>query len=70
MFPAGLVLVLIGITVIAAPDLIAYFIGTLLILIGANLLMVSYGIHRATKKDEPSSGFRFGDYEIIRNRKK
>ncbi|MFZ3232277.1 MAG: hypothetical protein WA194_01870 [Patescibacteria group bacterium] len=70
MFPAGLVLVLVGVIVIIAPEFIAYFIGTLLILVGANLLLVSYGVHRANRKDEPSSGFRFGDYEIIRNRKK
>lgn len=59
MFPLGLALVLIGITVIAAPELIAYFIGTLLILAGANLLLISYGVHRASRKDETASGFRF-----------
>ena len=70
MFPAGLVLVLVGVTIIAAPELIAYFIGTLLILAGMNLLLISYGVYRSHKTDEPSSGFRFGDYEITRNRKK
>ncbi len=59
MFPFGLVLVLVGITVIAAPELVAYFIGTLLILAGANFLLLSYGIRQASKKDEASSGFRF-----------
>lgn len=70
MFPIGLVLVLVGIIVIIAPEFIAYFIGTILILIGANLLLVSYGVHRASKGQDSQSGFRFGDYEIIRNRKK
>lgn len=70
MFPIGLALVLVGFIVIAAPELIAYFIGTILILVGANLLLVSYGVHRANKGSEAASGFRFGDYEIIRNRKK
>lgn len=70
MFPSGLLLVLIGVIVIAAPDLVGYFVGTILILVGANLLLVSYGFHRAKKAGEPKSqGFRFGDYEIIRNRK-
>lgn len=70
MFPIGLALVLVGFIVIAAPELIAYFIGTILILVGANLLLVSYGVHRAGKGAGSASGFRFGDYEIIRNRKK
>ncbi len=70
MFAIGFALVLVGFIVIAAPELIAYFIGTILILVGANMLLVSYGVHRANKGQDASSGFRFGDYEIIRNRKK
>ncbi|MDQ1343648.1 MAG: hypothetical protein QG650_368 [Patescibacteria group bacterium] len=33
MFPIGLALVVIGVTIIAAPELIGYFVGTLLILL-------------------------------------
>lgn len=72
MFPLGLALVAVGATVIVAPQLIAYLVGTLLIFVGANFLLVSFLARRAQRKEGgegESSGFRFGEYEIIRKRR-
>ncbi len=66
----GFSLVFFGIVVIAAPEIIAYVIGVLLILAGANLLLLSKAVKDASKPGGgDSSVFRFGEYEIFRNRK-
>jgi multisubunit Na+/H+ antiporter MnhC subunit len=65
---AGFFLIFVGIIVIAAPELIAYFVGTILIFAGANLLLLSYGVRKTSPKND-ASVFRFGSYEIFRNRK-
>jgi multisubunit Na+/H+ antiporter MnhC subunit len=65
----GFFLVLLGVVFIAAPQLIAYVIGTVLVLIGANILLVWFAARRATKQSGDGTFFRFGDYEISRRRK-
>lgn len=72
MLPLGIAFVVIGATVIIAPQLIAYLLGTLLIFVGANFVFLSLLARRASRKAEgggESSGFRFGEYEIIRKRR-
>lgn len=64
----GFFLVILGTIFLVAPEFIAYFLGIILILIGGNLLLLSYGIQRSAKKESPPS-FQFGDYEISRKRK-
>ncbi|MDD2917156.1 MAG: hypothetical protein PHH70_04905 [Candidatus Gracilibacteria bacterium] len=59
----GVVFVLFGILVIAAPDLIAYIIGIFFIIIGANMFLFSV-IFKNGKRES----IQFGKYEIFRKK--
>lgn len=51
-----------------APQIIAYVIGVILVFAGINILLLSRVLSNASKKAD-SSVFRFGEYEVYRNRK-
>ncbi|EKD29586.1 MAG: hypothetical protein ACD_78C00348G0002 [uncultured bacterium (gcode 4)] len=59
----GIIFILFWILIIAAPALIAYIIGTLLILIGANIFLAS-----AFFKNGKRESIQFGKYEIFRKK--
>ncbi|MDD5376534.1 MAG: hypothetical protein PHH16_00285 [Candidatus Gracilibacteria bacterium] len=57
----GIIFILFGILVIAAPALIAYIIGVFFILIGANMFLISHVF-----KNGKRESIKFGKYEIFR----
>lgn len=57
----GVVFILFGILIIAAPELIAYIIGFFLILIGANIFLIA-NIFKNGKRES----VKFWKYEIFR----
>ncbi|NDK19575.1 hypothetical protein GW819_01925 [Candidatus Gracilibacteria bacterium] len=59
----GIIFLLFGLLVIAAPELIAYIIGIFFILIGANILLAS-----TLFKNGKRESIQFGKYEIFRKK--
>ncbi len=63
----GIFSMLFGIIVISNPDILAYLIGTLFLVIGFNILIVSRFFRKTTSGWEKA--WKVGGYEIIKNRK-
>lgn len=63
----GFLSIVFGIVVITNPDILAYLIGILFLVIGTNILIVSNLFRRGSSGEGKS--WKVGWYEIIKNRK-
>lgn len=61
----GFFALVFGIIVIAFPEFLAYLIGFFFVLIGVNILFISW----LWKDKSPNKSWRVGDYEILKNKK-
>jgi hypothetical protein len=60
----GSILIVAGIIIFIKPDIVAYCIATIFLVLGLNLI----GITSFFQKQEGQS-YRFGDYEILKRKK-
>ncbi|EKD66787.1 MAG: hypothetical protein ACD_49C00009G0012 [uncultured bacterium (gcode 4)] len=58
-------LLLFGIIIVANPDIIAYLIGFLFIIIGANMVLMQFIFKKSNKES-----IKFWSFEIFRNKPK
>ncbi len=60
----GTIFVIAGIIIFIKPDIVAYFLGAILLIIGANILGAS-----AYFGGKNRDSYKFGDYEILKRKK-
>ncbi|PID84609.1 hypothetical protein CSB09_00100 [Candidatus Gracilibacteria bacterium] len=59
--------IIFGILIFIVPEIIAYIVATVFLIIGFNLAFLAYKMRGYSKKNE--SSFSFGGYEIVRRKK-
>ena len=64
MLPIGLFFIGFGIVILVDPQILAYLIAFLFIIVGANILILTWIMRRG-----PNKSFRVGNYEVFRSKR-
>ena len=64
MRPIGIFFVIFGIIILIMPEIVAYLLAVLLIVVGGNMILAEVMIRKNS-----DSSFKFGDYEILKKKK-
>lgn len=67
MFLLASFFIIFGITIFIVPEIIAYIVASVFLVIGINLAFFAYRMQKFDQKW--NSSFSFGGYEIIRKKK-